>query len=299
MTHSSIKYLIGVDGGGTGSRAVVATPDGRTLGKGESGPGNISTNPVAARQNILAAVSRAFDDAGIDASHFADSACVMGLAGANIGTHAQHLLSDLPFALATVVSDRETTVQGALGEADGCVAAIGTGSFFCNRLNGVDTNVGGWGFMVSDAGSGARLGLGLLRRTLECYDGLARHSDLTQLVFSRFNNQATELSDFALTAQPWEYAAFARDLITAARAGDPHGQALLQQATGQLEDCIKATGFDGRTKLYLLGGLGPIYQELLSDFFKEACAKPKGDALLGAIEMAKSLARKQGPSHAD
>ncbi|MEY8690213.1 MAG: ATPase, partial [Leptothrix sp. (in: b-proteobacteria)] len=35
---TALTYLIGLDGGGTGTRARLASPDGRVLGSGEAGP---------------------------------------------------------------------------------------------------------------------------------------------------------------------------------------------------------------------------------------------------------------------
>ena len=41
------EFFIGVDGGGTGCRAVVAGSDGAILGSGRSGSANIVTDPPA------------------------------------------------------------------------------------------------------------------------------------------------------------------------------------------------------------------------------------------------------------
>ena len=83
---------------------------------------------------------------------------VLGLAGANLGDVAQRLKRSLPFTHSYVTDDRETTLRGALAGPDGCLAAVGTGLFFCGQSAGVIQSIGGWGFTVSDDGSGARLG---------------------------------------------------------------------------------------------------------------------------------------------
>jgi len=57
-----MNLVLGVDAGGTASRAVVATADGTVVGHGEAGPGNpTSVGPAAARA-IGTAVSTALGD---------------------------------------------------------------------------------------------------------------------------------------------------------------------------------------------------------------------------------------------
>ena len=66
MTQIDPPFLIGVDGGGTGCRAAVATPDGRILAEGKGGRANVSTDCATAIDSVLTATRNAIESAGLD-----------------------------------------------------------------------------------------------------------------------------------------------------------------------------------------------------------------------------------------
>ena len=291
MSVFPFTHVISVDGGGTGCRAAVHDMDGNRLGYAEGAAANISTDLDSAFENILQATSEATRNAGLSGDLSEVSFAVLGLAGANVGSYAHKLEALLPFKGSYVTDDRETTVAGALQGADGCVAAIGTGSFFSGRVNGRAIDIGGWGFAAGDDGSGARLGQDILRRTLQCHDGLYAHSDLTRDILTHFQNDPAALGNFALGATPGDFGGFAKKLVKAAEAGDSHGQNILSAAISMVERNVDSTGFSGEQPLYLLGGLGSVYQRHLGSRYTEKVAKPHGDALDGAVLIA---AKKMG-----
>ena len=92
-----MSFLIGIDGGGTSCRAVLATRDGKRLGEGRAGPANIVTDMKQGLDNILEASLLAATDAGHDESTLSNCSAVLGLAGANIGNRGDALLPLLPF----------------------------------------------------------------------------------------------------------------------------------------------------------------------------------------------------------
>ena len=149
-----MDLVLGIDGGGTGCRAALAAASGRVLGRGSGGPANIHTDLEGARRNILQAVERAFADAGRGPELIASTDAVLGLAGANVGDYGKRLTAMLPFRRSVVESDAEVSLEGALGNCDGAIAALGTGSVFLSRIAGRRRRIGGWGFMVGDLGSG-------------------------------------------------------------------------------------------------------------------------------------------------
>lgn len=289
MSVFPFTHVISVDGGGTGCRAAVFNLDGIRLGYAEGAAANISTDLESAFENILQATSEAAKNSGLDNELATASIAVLGLAGANVGSYAQKLETLLPFKRSYVTDDRETTVAGALQGTDGCVAAIGTGSFFSGRVNGHAVDIGGWGFAAGDDGSGAHLGQDILRRTLHCHDGLYSHSDLTRDILGSFQDNPAALGNFALGATPGDFGNFAKQVVRAAEAGDNHGQDVLSAAVSMVEQNIDSTGFTGDQPLYLLGGLGPVYKRHLSTRYVDNMAEPHGDALDGAALIAGKL----------
>ena len=130
MQTNHKQYIITVDGGGTGCRAAVFTTLGAILAQVEDGPANIATDFETALGTITKTTSKAWITAGLETATIPKAIAVLGLAGANLGDVAQRIKARLPFAKSYVTDDRETTLRGALAGSDGCLAAIGTGSFF-------------------------------------------------------------------------------------------------------------------------------------------------------------------------
>ena len=123
-------YIITVDGGGTGCRTAVCTTLGAILAQAEGGPANIATDFQTALGTITKTTTKAWIKAGLEIDTIPQAIAVLGLAGANLGDVAQRIKARLPFAKPYVTDDRETTLRGALAGTDGCLATIGTGSFF-------------------------------------------------------------------------------------------------------------------------------------------------------------------------
>ena len=72
-----MRLLLGVDAGGTASRAALTTLDGTAVGAGNAGPGNPSAQGVQAAKAIGSAVREALGDH----DPAAVSAAVVGVAG--------------------------------------------------------------------------------------------------------------------------------------------------------------------------------------------------------------------------
>ncbi|MCP3688310.1 MAG: N-acetylglucosamine kinase [Gammaproteobacteria bacterium] len=295
-----MSYLIGVDGGGTSCRVAVADVSGKVLARAHSGPANIATDYSMARENILSAIQTAWHLAGLAQQSMNQANCVLGLAGANVGRYAKQMEASLPFRSCIVTDDRATSLKGALGDEDGCIAVVGTGSFFSSRYDGVATNIGGWGLMLGDDGGGARLGQSLLRRVIHCYDGVHQHSELTRSTLSDFNDSPHKIVEFAMQARPGDFAAFAPAVVDAACDSDNHGLSLVNDTVEEIQLCIDKVGYKATSQLYLLGGLGSTLLEFLDARYVNASNQPKGDALSGAVVMAQQLsAPNRGAGNAD
>lgn len=287
MTQTTHRKIVGIDGGGSGCRVVVADAAGVILGRAEGGAANIATDYDSTRRNILETTQQAYRNAGFSDAHFSDDVAFLGLAGANLGRQARQLEADLPFHRQRVIDDRRTTVQGALGDADGCVALIGTGSFFVGRHGGVFDGIGGWGFHLGDDASGARLGKQLLRRVIHCHDGLVPHSDLTREVLARFGGTPKEVVEFARSAKPGDYGKFARQMAAALDHDDAAATEIFNAEKDVVQRALDRVGLAAGDPLCMLGGLGPTFQRLLDPEYQAHCQPPKGNALEGAVALAR------------
>lgn len=284
-----MAFLIAVDGGGTSCRAVVADSGGARLGEATAGSANIATDLDAARDNIIEAVRAALREAGLSDSRISESAAVLGLAGANIGDNPKRIAALLPFRISHVETDARIALQGALGDIDGAVAIIGTGSVFIARSRGRIRTVGGWGPVVGDFCSGSRLGRTLLEEVLRAYDNLRDASELSRYVLASYNNDPGALVEFARAATPRDFAGFAPLLFDYADRGDPIGHAIIMDAVGLLEETLCLLIGDEDMSFCLLGGLASSYAKQLSPSLKSRERQPDGNALSGALSMAVAM----------
>jgi glucosamine kinase len=170
---SQVEFLIGVDGGGTGTRVTIAGLDGVEKVRAESGPSALGQGIDKAWANITAAITDAFKIIGIEQPDFSRCAVGFGLSGVTVKAWAEEFESKNPgFARIIVETDGYSTLLGAHNGAHGAIIAIGTGSIGEAWLpNGDRLEVGGWGFPTSDEGSGAYLGLKAINHVQRIMDG--------------------------------------------------------------------------------------------------------------------------------
>ena len=270
-----VAYL-GIDGGGSGCRAVLADGAGTVIGRGAAGPANIHSDPAGALAAILAASHQALGGTDLAAG---DLVAVLGLAGANVAADAARTTAALPFGRARIVSDAQTATRGALGTAPGLVAAIGTGSVFARQDSAGFRQFGGRGFVLGDEGSGAVLGRGLLAEALRAADGFAPPSPLLAELLDEMGG-ADGAIGFASRATPAEFARLAPRVLE----GDPGAARVFARAVDEVRAILRAIRGDDDLPVVFLGGLGPAYAAALERDFRVQA--PLGTALDGALAMA-------------
>ncbi|MGE0502629.1 MAG: BadF/BadG/BcrA/BcrD ATPase family protein [Rhizobiaceae bacterium] len=281
-----MALLLGIDGGGTSCRAALATASGEIVGRGRGGPANIMTDLDGALASITAAAAAAFRDAGLDVSGIADVRAALGLAGTNVGGYKAALLKRLPFAKSVVESDALIALEGALGEHDGAIAILGTGSIFMAREAGRPRTIGGWGFVLSDLGGGARLGRDLLQETLLAHDDIRPPSPATRAVMERFGGDAREISKFGAASKPADFGMLAPLVFEHADDGDAVAARILATSAQAIDEALDALKLNPGSRLCLLGGLAPLWARHLAERHRERLHAPLSDALGGAVSMA-------------
>jgi glucosamine kinase len=290
--------LLGVDGGGTRCRARLADTHGKVLGEGAAGPANLGLGV----QNSLAAVGTATDQcleqAGLGYSDCPIVAC-LALAGAcEPVTLAQAQAVPLPFARVILTSDARAACVGAHQGEDGGIVIVGTGSVGWAIAEGRNHRVGGWGFPISDEGSGAWLGCEALRRVLWAYDGLIPWTGLLRLLFERFDEDGYAIVRWMSAARPRDYANFAPAVVAQARQGDAIAVELAKGAAMHIDQIAAKLLAIPVRRLCIMGGLGESILPLLSWQTQRNLVPPLGDALSGALDLARLQSRHQRPVRA-
>jgi glucosamine kinase len=279
---------IGLDGGGTSSRAALIVPRSERRLETRGGPANVSDFD-AATASVKDLLGRLLSDAGLRSNDFGRVVIHMGLAGVMDDATANRFAAQFGFLKVNVTDDQVTNIHGALGMRDGAVAGIGTGSFVGRQRNGSISHVGGWGSAVSDQASGTWLGIQILGETLLAHDGMAPQSPLTKTLLDRFGG-ATGITAFAIKAKPADFAALAPEIVAEANSGDKVASALMIKGAGYVALALEALGWQEDEPLCLTGGLGLAYHSWLDPRLGRACVPPIGSALDGALIFAQKMA---------
>jgi glucosamine kinase len=283
------ELAIGIDGGGTSCRAAVTDRMGNVIGHGKAGPANILSDLENSLVNIVESARQALRDAGLNGETVSNVAAVVGVAGANVGDYGKRIEKALPFKDGRVVTDALISLQGALGDADGIVGAFGTGSVYNARRNGRLHGIGGWGSIVGDQASGARLGRDLLEKTLLAHDKVRRASNLTNKIMADYGNDPERVVEFAHTARPTDFARYAPAVFESAAAGDATAVEIIKDAARAIDESLDALSWPECPSICLIGGLARAYHPWIADRHNARLTEPKADALQGAVDLAVKL----------
>lgn len=281
------NYYIGIDGGGTSCRAALADETGTIVGRGKSGASNILSDPGNALRHIAEAAQLAFQEAGIEPD-LASASAVLGLAGNNVRHAVDHVMQRLPFRQSDIVSDGMIALQGAVGDADGAIGILGTGTIYIIRHQDRLHSVAGWGFHASDLGSGARLGHLALQEALLAHDAIRPMTDLSRAVLAEFGDDPEAVVDFARLAKPGDFGRHAPKVFEFASRKDEAALRILKAGAEAIDEALDAVGriTGGEGRLCLLGGLAPLYPPYLAQRHRDRLSKPLADALTGAVALA-------------
>lgn len=281
-------YYLGVDGGGTRCRARLETADGKVLGCGLSGPASMRFGFEAARESIMAATRQALTEAGLDEGALAQTFAGIGLAGTGqLGARAALEAWKHPFAGAWFEGDGYLAYLGAFSGGDGGIVVCGTGSIGITYDKST-IRVGGYGFPVSDEGSGAHIGLNAIRYALRTLDGRAKSTAFANEILERFQSDPAVVIRWSETASATDYAVFAAIVIKHAAAGEPAATNLLRDAAVHIAGLVEAVLARGAPRVALVGGLVEFLKPHIPAATAAQLTEPEADAMAGGILLAKT-----------
>ncbi|MTD58646.1 N-acetylglucosamine kinase [Amycolatopsis pithecellobii] len=208
-----MRFVVGVDAGGTSTRAVAVAADGTVLGTGRSGGANPNSHPPAeAAAHLVEAISTCLGELNPQEA----SACVVGMAGKSKLTDPavtalfEATWKRLGLREVLVLTDAEVAFAAATTAPDGTVLIAGTGSIAGRiRARRMVSTVGGYGWLLGDEGSAYWLGREAVRATLSA---LERDGELGELATSVLSEAGI---DGAGRHEAWQR------LITVANADAP------------------------------------------------------------------------------
>ncbi len=173
-----MKYLMGIDGGGTKTICILATWEGEVCSVGRGGPSNHQKDGIyGARSSLRKAIREALSEAQLSGVEVA-GLCA-GLAGVDRPKDARimrRVLAEiLPETQLVVENDALVALVGATGRRPGAIVIAGTGSIALGvNAEGRRARAGGWGHILGDEGSGYDIARQGLMACLCDYDGRAK-----------------------------------------------------------------------------------------------------------------------------
>lgn len=278
-----IEYLIGVDGGGTGTRVRLADANGVELAQGHSGPSGLGLGIDRAWAAVNEAVGKAFAGIGL-APALGNAAIGLGLAGVHNRQWARQFEQANPgYATLLLETDGYTTLMGAHQGQPGVIIALGTGSVGQALFaDGSQREVGGWGFPSGDEASGGWIGLRAINHIQQVLDGRQPGSAFATAVIDACGGARDAIQVWLGGATQTSFAALAPIVIEHA-AHDRSARAIVEAAGREVASMATALDPEGRLPLALCGGLGaPLRPYLPAQL---ATTAPQGDAASGALRM--------------
>ena len=268
-------YYLGIDGGGTKTRATILDANGFVISTGISASSNVGNiGKQLARRNIEKAICAAADKAGTKPHSF--DAAFLGIAGVVSRQDSDTVfelvrqLNLAPRGMIGVDHDCRIALAGGLAGQHGIVQIIGTGtSCFGMNAAGERWMAGGWGHLIADEGGGYWMGIRAMKAATADHDTRGKPTLLTGMVLDALNIDSIGVimqRVYAENLSVTEIASLSGLVIDAAQQGDHIATEIIARGMKEAARCVNAVssylGFrrDDMT-LVLAGGIlqaGPV-----------------------------------------
>jgi len=253
-----MKWIIGIDGGGTKTIACAADMEGNILVRVEKGSTNYH---VVGLEQFQAVVGGLIDEICVEGHlHLKELMVIsLGLAGVDRKGDRELILAALARlnldCVFVVNNDASIALTAGLGKSEGIVLIAGTGSIaYGINGRGEVIRAGGWGHIISDEGSGYDIGRQALIRVVKSTEGRERNSQLLDMIKEELaiaNIDGLIQFIYGSATSKAAIAALAKIVIKAAEAGDAVASEILLQAADSLAGLVESVinrGFpDGQT----------------------------------------------------
>lgn len=233
-----MRHVLGIDAGGTKTRALLADESGRVVGRGKGGGANLKTHGELEVEKVL---HRVIEEAEAEAGAKPD-AVALGIAGADRPEDhnvLRSILRRMGFRQRVLVTNdaRIAFVAGSPSRV-GLALICGTGSIaWGQNAGGEIARAGGWGWHVGDEGSGFWIGVRAVRAALRASDGRGPSTALIGPLLEHFEIIGVE--DFVRVMYGGDFprhriALFAPRVAEAAAQGDLSAREILEAAAAEL-----------------------------------------------------------------
>ncbi len=211
-------YFLGIDGGGTKTRFMLTDIDGNILGKTVLG----ASNPSSVGYETSIGVIHSGIKELCGNIPYGKISVFAGISGCSLNSNReflQHSLDGFKFSNLVVGTDAENVISLGLGDNDGIVSILGTGSITYTSVGGKLRPIGGYGHLIGDIFSGSELGRSCLEAVLYDLDGSGPHTSMTGIVLKRVKDSSELLSNLYKNGKIY-LASFSDVVFHSVAAGD-------------------------------------------------------------------------------
>ena len=233
------RFYLGIDGGQSSTKALLADETGKVIGRGRGGPCNHVASSEG-RAKFLSALGdclrQAYHEAGLESTalHFA-SVC-LGLSGGaeDKEAHTKELIASDKYKF---THDAEIALLGGTAGEPGIIIIAGTGSIAFGRNAQMQTaRAGGWGYIFGDEGGGFDLARQALRRALQFEEGWGKPTVLHKALLEVSGEPTANslMHQFYNQFDRKQIASYAKLVTSAAEQGDEVALEVLKEASHSL-----------------------------------------------------------------
>jgi glucosamine kinase len=238
-----VAIFLGIDGGGSKTSCLIGDEH-SVLGSGvATGSNVVRVGENRAKEALASAIQRACAAAKITPSQIdRTSIGVAGAARPEVSEIVRRMLAEMVSGRIEVVGDMVIALEAAFGSGPGVIVIAGTGSIAYGRNSkGETARAGGWGFAVSDEGSGHWIGRAAVSAALRARDeGEEPRARLFENILEFWHLENHEQLVLAANAAPQpDFAALFPAALAAAESGDAAALAVLSQAGEELANLAK------------------------------------------------------------
>lgn len=308
-----MKYLVGIDGGGTKTDCAIADLSGKIIRESSGRPSNFLVVGVEeAVENIFALIEENLFALEGD---FADvKQIVIGVAGAGREEDAALLekgfkdyadQEGIHFKGVKVLSDAHIALEGAFPASAGCILIAGTGSILFGKDEGGNIHrVGGFGRLIGDEGSGYSIGRKALNAVSKASDGRGEATMISELLDAKMNSGTSKNIINKVYNEKLDVASVAKTVIEAAAEGDLIAEDILDEEADELVLHVRSLIDKIQTNKFSVAFSGSLidnknfYSDLVKRKIKSnlpnvKVIQPAFPPLGGAILFAKRLANEK------
>lgn len=253
-----MKYIIGVDGGGTKVEATAYSIDGIAIKTSIKGFGNLLNNQEKALKNIIDSIKEILE-------YLSNEELIniyLGIAGSEVGNNTKIIKEEVKEKLnldCIVMNDSKIALKAMLKGEDGILVIAGTGSVALG-INGNKTiRCGGWGSLLGDEGSGYKISIEAIKRMILEEEYSMPKSRLSKSIMEKLNIKSVhEITDFVYSSTKDEIASLAPIVVKLSEEGDDISiQILLNESIAfarTTENVYRKLGFES-CDIALVGGV--------------------------------------------